>query len=209
MFAWIPEWLAFAGLMALGQFSPGPDMVLLTRMALARGIKHGCWAALGIASGLAMHAALAVTGVAAVLARGGVLVEILKWLAATYLLWLSFQLIRGGLKSKQLVISQSEEADAPVFTSWKRGFICNVLNPKVALFLAGVTAPFLTIPDAPQGWPVVLWATIVIEGLVLWCAWVFVLQSPLIRERYLRLAHWFDVAFGVALAALAVMLVFV
>ena len=65
------EWLAFAGVMALGQFSPGPDILLLTRTALVHGRKAGCWTAVGIACGLACHAAVAVLGVAALLARGG------------------------------------------------------------------------------------------------------------------------------------------
>ena len=58
------ELAAFAGLMALGQFSPGPDMILLTRTALAEGAKAGAIMALGIASGLLVHASIAVAGLA-------------------------------------------------------------------------------------------------------------------------------------------------
>ncbi len=43
------ELLAFAGVMALGQFSPGPDMVLLTRTSLKCGAKVGSDGAFGIA----------------------------------------------------------------------------------------------------------------------------------------------------------------
>ncbi len=50
------ELLAFAGVMALGQFSPGPDMILLTRTALRSGARAGVEMALGIACGLAVHA---------------------------------------------------------------------------------------------------------------------------------------------------------
>ncbi len=74
------------------------------------------------------------------------------------------------------------------------------------MFLAGVSAPFLVLDDVPAHWPVMLWATIVLEGLLLWCGWVFVLQAPAIRRRYLGVAHWFDLAFGIVLLVLAVVI---
>lgn len=205
--AWIPEWLAFAGVMALGQFSPGPDMVLLTRTALAAGRKAGCWTALGIATGLALHAALAVAGVALVLARDGWISNTMKWIAAAYLAWLAFQLIRSGLKRNGLKLGSDPAMGGSSYACWKRGLLCNLLNPKVAVFLAAVTAPFLAPGRAPGHWPLVLWLTIVIEGLVLWCAWVSLLQAPPVRRSYMRAAHWPDLAFGMALLVLAVLLV--
>ncbi|MBT7957872.1 MAG: LysE family transporter [Akkermansiaceae bacterium] len=195
--------------MALGQFSPGPDMVLLTRTALASGRTAGCWTAVGIACGLAMHAAIAVTGISVLYSRGGELVIVMKYAAALYLTWLAYQLIRSGLRSSPLLAGHSRGEGESVYLSWKRGFFCNLLNPKVAVFLAGVTAPFLAIQKSPDHWSLILWATIVFEGVILWCVWVFVLQIPMIRERYLRVAHWFDLAFGVILLGLALMLILV
>ena len=203
------EWLVFAGVMALGQFSPGPDMVLLTRTALASGRTAGCWTAVGIACGLAMHAAIAVTGISVLYSRGGELVIVMKYAAALYLTWLAYQLIRSGLRSSPLLAGHSRGEGESVYLSWKRGFFCNLLNPKVAVFLAGVTAPFLAIQKSPDHWSLILWATIVFEGVILWCVWVFVLQIPMIRERYLRVAHWFDLAFGVILLGFALMLILV
>lgn len=204
--AWIPEWLAFAGVMALGQFSPGPDMVLLTRTALASGRKCGCWAAVGIACGLACHAALAVTGVAVLLIRGGAFTVVLKWLAAAYLVWLACELMRSGIQSGRLSVAAQKPVSQGAFACWKRGLLCNLLNPKVALFLAGVSAPFLIREDVPRHWPLILWSTIVLEGLLLWCGWVHMLQVPAIRRRYLAAAHWFDLAFGLVLLVLAVVI---
>lgn len=194
--------------MALGQFSPGPDMVLLTRTALASGRKPGCWTAIGIASGLACHAAIAVTGVAAVLSGGGWQGQVLKWAAVAYLTWLAIQLIRSGIRLGGLKVGERAVVDDSSFACWKRGLLCNLLNPKVAVFLAGVTAPFLVLNGMPERWPSILWLTIVLEGLVLWCAWVFLLQTRVLRERYLRMAHWFDLLFGLVLLALAGVLAF-
>jgi threonine efflux protein len=209
MTGWIGEWMVFAGVIALGQFSPGPDMLLLTRTALAAGWKSGCLTAVGIACGLACHAAVAVTGVATVLSKGGWLVIALKWAAVAYLTWLAFQLIRSGLKSEKLkVVVHEEPVKEGRVVHWRRGLLCNLLNPKVAVFLAGVTAPFLSIQAPPSGWPVILWATIVFEGVILWCLWIFLLQTTAIRSGYLKMAHWIDLAFGVVLLGVAAALVF-
>lgn len=205
---WIHHWLIFVGVMALGQFSPGPDMVLLTRTALASGRRAGCATAIGIACGLGVHALVAVTGVAVVLARGGWLMKALLVVAALYLFYLAALLIRSGLKSSTLDV-KSKAQEGGFWKCWKRGLLCNLLNPKVAVFLAGVTAPFLSIQSPPSAWPLILWLTIIFEGLLLWCLWANVLQWGQIKMRYLKAAHWFDLAFGVVLLLLAVFLLVV
>ncbi|MBK1829203.1 LysE family transporter [Verrucomicrobiaceae bacterium R5-34] len=200
------EWLVFVALMAVGQFSPGPDMLLLTRTALAQGRSAGCWTALGIATGLGVHALIAVAGVASLMAQGGWLEKGMKWAAATYLLWLAYQLIRSGLRARKVQVGEAAEScDQGRLHAWKRGLLCNLLNPKVAVFLAGVSAPFLIGHDGFR-WPLLLWATIVFEGALLWCLWVCLLQQPRLKRGYLRLAHWFDLAFGIGLLTVAVAL---
>ncbi|MDB4301874.1 LysE family transporter, partial [Akkermansiaceae bacterium] len=72
------ELWAFALVMAIGQFSPGPDMLLLTRTALAEGLRAGWLMVAGIVTGLAFHATLAIGGMAVLLARGGILSFIVK-----------------------------------------------------------------------------------------------------------------------------------
>ncbi|MDB4502166.1 LysE family transporter, partial [Akkermansiaceae bacterium] len=66
------ELWAFAVIMVIGQFSPGPDMLLLTRTSLAEGLRAGWMMVLGISTGLTVHATLAIGGIAVVLARGGI-----------------------------------------------------------------------------------------------------------------------------------------
>jgi len=51
----IVELLAFALVVLIGQFSPGPDMLLLTRTALEEGRKSGLFMVLGIVTGLAFQ----------------------------------------------------------------------------------------------------------------------------------------------------------
>ena len=198
--------LAFAGVMALGQFSPGPDMILLTRTALKSGARTGVEMALGIACGLTVHATLAVGGLALAFERKPVLRELLRWLAAAYLLWLAYRMLQeifvvwysGALRESAEVAS----ARSPFL----RGLLCNLLNPKAAIFLAAVCAPFLR-GDRPEWWPFAIWGVVVGQAAVLWSLWAFLLQWSPLRSRYQKAARWIDAAFAIALTALAIRLI--
>ena len=194
------EWLGFAGVMALGQFSPGPDMVLLTRTSLAHGAGAGMRMAAGIASGLAVHAGLAIGGVGLMLAGAPWWRTGLGVAAAAYLGWLGWRLLR----SPGIVADGELPADDPG-GPFRRGLACNLLNPKAALFLAAVTAPFLAGRADPV-WAGVLWATIVFEGLLLWMLWARLLQWRPLRAGYRRRAKWIDRGFGAVLWVLAALL---
>lgn len=185
----------FAIVMVVGQFSPGPDMLLLTRTALAEGLKAGWLMVLGIVTGLAFHATLAIGGMALLLAEGGLLSQIMRVSAAAYLLWLAWGLLRKTPVTGEIVIPKR----SPYF----RGLMCNLLNPKVLVFFAGVVAPFLG-EGHPDWWPFALWGLIVGEGLFFWCLWVWLLQIPAIRRGYQKAGRPLDLLFALALTALAV-----
>ena len=199
------ELWVFAGLIVLGQFSPGPDMVLLTRTALKDGSKAAMEMALGIACGLAVHAMIAVGGVAMMFQRFPGLRKVLQSVAALYLLWLAYGLLRECFVAWYSGSVRADEAKENSHSPFARGLLCNLLNPKVALFLAAVCAPFLA-GDHPGWWPYAIWGVVVGLGLGLWSLWVLLLQWPPLRMRYERASGWIDGVFGIALVALALRL---
>jgi len=200
------ELAVFAGVMALGQFSPGPDMLLLTRTSLASGGRAGAWIACGIACGLMLHASVAMSGASLLLAGASPLARCLRGAATVYLGWLAAQLLRAAwrpMRDVDLGAVAAGDVEAKVF--WRRGFFCNVLNPKVALFFAAMAAPFLT-PGHPAWWPLALGGVIVGEGFGLWIAWAWALQWPPLKRGYRAAARPIDALFGAALLALALRL---
>jgi threonine efflux protein len=197
------ELTAFAGLMALGQFSPGPDMILLTRTALAEGAKAGAIMAIGIATGLTVHASIAVAGLAVAFEQSPGLRKAISWMAAAYLLWLSWCLLRAACSPPA---PDDGSVAAPSSRGpFLRGLICNLLNPKAVIFLAATCAPFLTGAH-PSWWPFAIAGLVIVQGGALWALWARLLQWRPLRSRYEQSARWIDGIFGVALAALAVKL---
>lgn len=198
------DWLLFAGLMAFGQFSPGPDMILLTRVSLKNGCGAGFRVVLGIVTGLCFHAALAIGGMSALLAQGDRWEQVLSVLAAGYLAWLGWQMV-SVFVSAQFESVPWEASEGKDGNWFLKGLLCNLLNPKVVIFFAGLTALFLQGPRV-SWWPYLLWATIVIEGLVLWGLWVVLLQKRPVRDFYRNHSRWFDLGFGLALWLIALLL---
>ena len=197
------ELLAFAGVMALGQFSPGPDMLLLTRSALRDGARGGVEMAAGIACGLVFHSAVALGGLALAFQRTPMLAEGLRWGAAAYLLWIAWSILRewfliwysGALFQTEVVVSRRRP--------FLRGLMCNLLNPKAAIFLAAVSAPFLS-GEHPGWWALALGGIVVVQGFLLWALWACLLQWKPLAGRYRKMERGIDLLFAAVLVALAV-----
>jgi threonine efflux protein len=197
----------FAGLITLGQFSPGPDMVLLTRTALREGRNAGLHMAAGITCGLMVHSTIAVAGVAVMFQRFPFLRQVLQWVAAIYLLWLATGLLRNAFGAGAIPAAGDATESARAKSPFVRGFLCNLLNPKVAIFLAAVCAPFL-IGNHSMVWALALWLVVVGLGIGWWSLWVLVLQWKPMRNFNERSGRWIDGFFGTALMALALSLMF-
>lgn len=189
--------------MVLGQFSPGPDMLLLTRTALSGGARAGLPMAAGIASGLLVHSTVAVAGMALALQRSPVMREWLSWVAAAYLTWIAWNLLRGCLhRAGGAGEVAANNVPASRASPYLRGLCCNLLNPKAALFLAAASAPFLG-GVRPDWWPLAIGSIVVGLGLLLWSLWVLLLQWQPLRRAYAGTSRWIDALFGLALLVLA------
>ncbi len=200
---WVVDWGLFIGVMALGQMSPGPDLLLITRISLREGLRAGLLVVLGVVVGLCMHAALAVVGMSAFLASGGLWVQVLSILATGYLGWLGWQMFSSFLRAGAYdLVTPEQDGEAEQF--FLKGLFCNLLNPKVLIFFAGLTALFLQ-EERGLWWPALLWITIVVEGLLLWGLWVFLLQRKRLRAFYAQQSRWLDLFFGVGLWVLAIL----
>lgn len=135
-------YLAVATLLAL---SPGPDTMFVLASSASGGSRNGIAATLGIASGGVVHATAAALGISALIAASPVAFEVLRFGGALYLAWIGAQALyrvwRGlsDLPGAERVVSISKGA------AYRRGFLTNVFNPKVAVFYVAFLPQFADV----------------------------------------------------------------
>lgn len=130
--------LTFLGASMAITIAPGPDNLFVLTQGIARGRRAAIITALGMCSGVSVHTLAAALGISAIFATSSLAFSVVKYLGAAYLLYLAFLTIRhsGAVRLGQ--------ADArPALALYKRGFIMNVLNPKVALFFLAFLPQFV------------------------------------------------------------------
>jgi threonine/homoserine/homoserine lactone efflux protein len=141
----LPQLLLFIAAGWLLNLTPGPDVLYIVSHGLRSGARAGMVAALGIISGCFVHVFAAAAGLSALLATSATAFTVLKWVGAAYLLWMGVKLLlsRGG----RLLLDEGSPPEADLWAVWRRGFLTNVLNPKVALFFLAFVPQFIR-PDA-------------------------------------------------------------
>lgn len=127
---------------------PGPDMLLAISRGLGGRRTAALVSALGTAFGIACHSVLLALGASALLLASSQAFMLLKLLGAAWLIWLGVQAIR-----KRSLISLGPAADQPLRSVFVAGWLANLLNPKVAVFVIAFIPQFVdrtSGPVAPQ-----------------------------------------------------------
>ena len=144
--------LTFIGAGIVLNLTPGADVAFTMASGLKGGKRSGIAAAIGITTGSLVHTVLAAFGLAAVLISYPIAFDAIRYLGAAYLLYLAWQAwTQTGSQSKSEGASSMRQAIA-------QGFLTNILNPKVALFILAFLPQFTN----PQNGPV--WLQMLILG---------------------------------------------
>ena len=129
--------LYFLGASLALTIAPGPDNTFIVAQGISRGRKAAIVTALGMCSGISVHTTAAALGISALLYSSATAFQILKFAGAGYLLFLAWR----ALKEQQILLPQGA-TDGRTFRSlFRRGFVMNVINPKVALFFPCISSP--------------------------------------------------------------------
>ena len=124
--------------------TPGPDVLYIVSHALKSGARAGMVAALGIGAGCFVHIFAAALGVSALLAASATAFTLLKWIGAAYLVWVGIRMLRSSAPASIGLAADGQRALKPdLRTIFVRGFVTNVLNPKVALFFLAFLPQFI------------------------------------------------------------------
>ena len=136
------ELLAFVGISVLLSVTPGPDMAVVTKNALAHGRRGVVLTTTGIALALSIWITATAVGLSALLRSSGEALFVLKLVGAAYL---------ANLGVRTLIESRRRPADllagtpppAPGHAIFRQGFFSALSNPKLGVFFVTFLPQFV------------------------------------------------------------------
>ncbi|MFP8641933.1 LysE family translocator [Priestia aryabhattai] len=144
---------------------PGSDTAVMTKNTLTVGKRGGFKTMIGICCALSIHTLTAIVGLSAIVAKSALLFSIFKYIGAVYLIYL-------GIKSLWTLRNQ-ETAETVVEnkyknrSSFKQGFLTNLLNPKIAVFFLTFLPQFVN-PGSHTFMPFLILGITYIVLTVMW-----------------------------------------
>jgi len=145
--------------------TPGPDTMYILTRSIARGRRAGVLSVMGISSGILVHTVAAAAGLSALLAASAWGFAVVKVAGAGYLIYLGIQ----ALLTRSSSTATADMKPASGWQVYRQGFVCNVLNPKVAVFFLAFLPQFVD-PAAGLGpLPFLLLGAAFVTGGTMWC----------------------------------------
>ena len=197
--------LAFSVAAALLTITPGLDTALVLRTAAVEGPKRAVLAAVGIVTGCLAWGAAVALGLGVLLEASTLAFVILKWAGAAYLVWLGIGLV---LKPRDRFEPAAPAGPSGDDFAWmRRGFLTNLLNPKVGVFYVSFLPQFLPAGAPAAPFIFLLAAMHAVMGLA-WFAALIAATRPIAAVlRRAAVVRWLDrltggvfLAFGLKLA---------
>lgn len=168
---------------ALLVVTPGLDTALVLRTAAIEGPRRAMQAGLGIVLGCLTWALVVSLGLGALLAASQVAHDALRVAGALYMGWLGLKMIAAAIRGNHAAPAFAATG-GPQSWIW-RGFLTNILNPKVGAFYVSLLPLFIPPHVNVVGFSLLLASIFSIEGL-LWFWMLTSLVTPLtdwIRRR--------------------------
>ncbi|MBR9824970.1 MAG: LysE family translocator [Alphaproteobacteria bacterium] len=163
--------------------TPGPDMMFTLATAAARGRPAGLGAVAGIISGGLIWTVASALGLAALVAANPHSLMIVRYAGAAYLIWLAYRTFRS------LNALPEGEAASDLISAFRRGFVTNLLNPKIGLFFLAFLPQFTNTEIGP------IWLQMLLLGAIFFAIGTLVLiivalAAGAARDHLARSPQW-------------------
>jgi threonine/homoserine/homoserine lactone efflux protein len=184
--------------------SPGIGVLYTLAAGLSRGSRASIVAAFACTLGIVPHMAAAILGLAAILHTSALLFQTLKYAGVAYLLFMAWQMLRGG----GALSIQPETASRSAVEIVTTGILINVLNPKLSIFFLAFLPQFISVHDAhPLGRMVELSLAFMAMTFAIFV--VYGLAAAAVRDHVIarpQVMTWMRRAFAGGFAAMGVRL---
>ncbi|MDR7246380.1 RhtB (resistance to homoserine/threonine) family protein [Priestia megaterium] len=130
---------------------------------------------LGICCALSIHTLTAILGLSAIIAKSVLLFSIFKYIGAVYLIYLGIKSL-WTLRNKEKAETTTENKYKNK-SSFKQGFLTNLLNPKIAVFFLTFLPQFVN-PESHTFMPfLILGITYIVLTVVWYLFYIYLLNQ--------------------------------
>lgn len=147
--------------------APGPDNIFVLTQSALHGRSAGIAVMFGLCTGLIMHSCAVAFGVAVIFQTSAIAFTVLKFIGASYLIYLAWQAFRAPASAIQC----NDDGQINHWQLYRRGIIMNVTNPKVSIFFLAFLPQFA---DPKRG---AIWAQILLLGCLFIISTVLIFGS--------------------------------
>ena len=175
--------------------TPGLDTALFVRTLAVEGPRRAMLAGLGIALGCMGWGIAVAAGLGALLTVSQLAYDVLRWAGATYLVVTGVRLLLAPRSTFELAPNPAAAlARGPNWLA--RGFLTNMLNPKIGVFYVSFLPQFIPAGQSVPLFAVLLTTIHAAVGLV-WFGLLALSTGPLLgRLRQPKVVAWLDRATG-------------
>lgn len=120
--------------------APGPDNIYVLTQGMTKSKKAAIVTTLGLTSGLIIHTSAAAFGISVIFQTSEIAFNIVKYVGAAYLLYIAYQAFKYRNEKLDLSVQNSASELKKLYV---KGFIMNILNPKVSIFFLAFLPQFV------------------------------------------------------------------
>lgn len=158
---------------------PGTDNIFVLTESLSKGYRNGIALSVGLATGVLIHTLLAATGVSLIIKHSFFLFQMIKVVGALYMFYIAISSLRE--KHIHTVNNENDNNDFDFLKIAQKGFIMNVLNPKVALFFIAFIPQFVSISSIRPIYQMTLFGVIFMIQTLIIFSLIALISSKLAR----------------------------
>ena len=160
------KYYAFLVAMFLMALSPGPANMFFVRVGLAKSYRRVLLGVVGVNLATLVWFIAAAFGLQVVMMAAPLLFRLIAIAGGLYLGWLSLKSLISAfdIRNEKLSFSFSNPSDpnSSIWSTFREGFMVQLLNPKITLFFSAVLPPFVDM-DRPMPAQMVVFAATTIS----------------------------------------------
>jgi threonine/homoserine/homoserine lactone efflux protein len=137
--------------------TPGPDMLLIASRSASQGRMAGFATLAGIQTGTYCHALAAAFGLSQLFLAVPLAYDLVRYAGAAYLLYLAYKTFRA---QGPVLTPTAGLRRYPIGRVFRQGWVTNLLNPKMALFVLALFPQFVRPSAGSVAMQILLLATV-------------------------------------------------